>query len=212
MQEPTLLTGALLGTEDHGDIVIRSACGDLLYRLAANARPNPQSLEEVLSVCRTNALAFYQRDGRTAAQQATLPAIPAATQDILISPSVCGLQLRRSVLEQLFDAHPELFGEPHPLQDLAIPGMEPPSPEKDECLFANALVKGELVYFLDLSAEVRTCPWLLAKWRTEGTAALTPPGSRTQIKIVSIPGDVKWYTFIDDDGSEHIREQSRSWE
>jgi hypothetical protein len=205
MQEPTLLTGATLGTEDRGDIVIRSARGDLLYRFVPIASLSQQPLEEVLSVCRHNALAFAYPNGRA-------PQPAPTTQDIIISPSVCGMQLRRSVIEQLLTLHPELFDEPHPLKDLEVPGVSAPDPEEDKELFANSVVQGELVYFLDMGAKLRTCRWLIEKLQRDGNASLVPPGSRTELKIVSIPSDVKWYIRVDDDGSEMVFEQSRSWQ
>lgn len=132
--------------------------------------------------------------------------------DILIAPYVAGLQLRRSVLEQLFEKHPELFGEPLPLSEFAVPGLTPPAHEDDEELFANSVVKGELVYFLTLDQEARTCPWLLEKFRAEGSSALTPRNTKRELKIVSIPDDVKWYVFSDSDGSESVREHARIWQ
>lgn len=58
-----LLEGATLGTEDRGDIVIRNAAGDLLYRFVPTAKVQSQSLAEVLRVSQANAEHFARRDG-----------------------------------------------------------------------------------------------------------------------------------------------------
>jgi SRSO17 transposase len=59
-----LFDGATLGTEDRGDIVIRNAAGDLLYRFVPNVKCQSQSLSEVMLVAHANAQAFARRDNK----------------------------------------------------------------------------------------------------------------------------------------------------
>lgn len=61
-----LLIGATLGTEDRGDICIRSATNDLLYRFVPTTKNQEQPLDEVLSVALGNARSFAQFDSRLA--------------------------------------------------------------------------------------------------------------------------------------------------
>ena len=58
------LAGATLGTEDRGDICIRSANDDLLYRFVPTAKNQEQLLDEVLRVAILNAQGFARRDNR----------------------------------------------------------------------------------------------------------------------------------------------------
>lgn len=72
-QQSHPLAGATLGTEDRGDICIRNANGDLLYRLVPTLKKPNQPFDEVLRVALFNAQRFALRDKRmpdTSLQQA----------------------------------------------------------------------------------------------------------------------------------------------
>lgn len=64
-QQSHPLAGATLGTEDRGDICIRSPKGDLLYRFVPTLKNQEQPLDEVLRVAVVNAHRFAHRDKRT---------------------------------------------------------------------------------------------------------------------------------------------------
>lgn len=73
-QQSHPLAGAILSTEDRGDICIRSDKGDLLYRFVPTLKKQEQPLDEVLRVAVDNAHRFARRDKRewpkTCVQQA----------------------------------------------------------------------------------------------------------------------------------------------
>lgn len=61
-QQPHFLVGATLGTEDRGDICIRDAADNLLYRMSPTSKHPFESLSEVLRVCAFQSRAAAKRD------------------------------------------------------------------------------------------------------------------------------------------------------
>jgi len=84
-----LLEGATLGTEDRGDIVIRSKAGDLLYRFVPIASRQDEPLLAVLRSAHFHAEHFAK------ARRAEIPAsAPAQAQQLLVrlQEMVSGMQ------------------------------------------------------------------------------------------------------------------------
>lgn len=62
-QQQHFMAGATIGTEDRGDICIRDAAENLLYRMTPTRQRPSEPLAEVLRVCEANSDAFARRDG-----------------------------------------------------------------------------------------------------------------------------------------------------
>lgn len=133
------------------------------------------------------------------------------TIKILTSPCVGGPDLNQAVLDELFVRCPELFDEPHLVSAFFAEGEDRNAPHH-AALLANTVIRGELIYFMNArSPEFRTCAWLIAKVENEGCESVVPADSGHRLKIVEIPAGVEWYVYSDDDGTETVHEQHRSW-
>lgn len=129
------------------------------------------------------------------------------TLKVLIGTLPGGLHLHKCVVEQMYRDQPSLFKESFNIVELF--GIDP--------FFRNmvedsrhTVVIDDNAFELPMSIEVRSNPWLVAKFEGEGSAGLVAPGA-PDIKFVEIPLGVECYVYKDDDFSEAVHEMHRVW-
>jgi hypothetical protein len=126
---------------------------------------------------------------------------------VLICNHPGGLHLHNNVVAQLHRDQPSLFDERFSIVALFGPDQN----SRDMILNApHTVVIGDDAFELPMSIEVRSNPWLIAKFEKEGSAGLSAKEGR-QIKIVEIPEGIEYYIYRDDDASEEVHETHMVW-
>lgn len=119
------------------------------------------------------------------------------------------MALNKEVLQELFERSPEHFNNVFHWKEMSLlPEGADAQEVADE--YANAILVGEMLYFLDeRSLALRSDPVLLARLVAEGPCALSD--KHRPLKIVEVPDDAVVDIWESDDGREYIAERHRTW-